>query len=454
MPSADLTARTRRLLPGALRRSKLTQRVATASALERDLAIMVAAFAFLRAVAVVGRGSLRYSDSGTYEPLNFLGGAVRLPTIPALYALLPTDGLRVAGQLLIGIACWSTLAVVVAHSVRHPAVARVGAAAVLILGLTLQVAGWDMVILSESIGVSMAVLLVAAVLNVSRQPTPRSLTLLLIALTLWACARHVNVILLLVLLPFALVVIFRRLPRRSALATGAALLVLAAWGVVALSRENAIWRLNSFTVIAQRIQRDPEALAFFEERGLRVTPELRKELEGPRGNASPAFHDPQMQTFLKDKWRGAYLSYLVRHPVGTVRQPLEDASPLFSSDAALTKPRPVLPGPVQDVAFGREPGDIPLLFALAVGLWLAAWARVRRVTAIDAAAAALLVSSVVWLGLVWHLSADELQRLTVPVAVTFRIALLVLLLLGVDRLLLRRSDDRSGGFSPRSTHES
>src|SRR5262249_36509461 len=139
----------------------LVRKLRAADAVTRDVALYSAAFAFLRLWSIVGRPVIRYPDSASYFYVDFLGHAAggRSPTVPLLYTALWSDRARVAAQVIVGIACWSTLAFAVAKSLRHPYVARAGALLVLLLGATIQVTEWDQIILSESLSISLTALL-------------------------------------------------------------------------------------------------------------------------------------------------------------------------------------------------------------------------------------------------------------------------------------------------------
>ena len=65
-----------------------------------------------------------FPDSHTYLPVSFLGHAVRLWTIPVLYFFGGTPGGRVALQIVIGVACWITLAVQVGRVLQVRIVRR------------------------------------------------------------------------------------------------------------------------------------------------------------------------------------------------------------------------------------------------------------------------------------------------------------------------------------------
>ena len=406
--------------------------------LRRDLTLMVAAFALLRFYAVTGLGTTTFPDTNSYRTLDFLGAAPRLWTVPLVYKIISADGARVAFQLLLGIGCWSTLAIVVAGIPRSPALARIGAGAVLILGLTIQVTQWDMTLLSESISNSLTILTIAGILLVARRQTTAAFALLLTALLLWTFARQVNTIILLLTLPFALVVAFRQLRRRSALILTYFLVVITAWGIYDTSRDTGIWYLNSYGIYAERYVGDPNAEKYFTDHHIPLTDQIRADHAKYQGGNSPGYKNPAVYKAFKDHWRPAYVQYLITHPFSTLRKPLNDASTLLAVNVPYGRPRAVLPDPVQNSAFGVSGGDFPFLFLAVVALWIAARTRRKEMSASDWAGAAIVAIGLVWYLVVWHLSADELVRLEVPVALTLRLGLLVLALTATDRLLAAR----------------
>ncbi len=220
---------------------------------------------------------VHFHDSLSYSQLDFLGNQKRLWTVPLVYNIFPTDGLREAAQLLLGVAAWSTLAAAVYAALGHLQVRRCALAAVLLVGLVPQVTGWDSALLSESIATSLLVLLVALVLRLARRPTPGLIAACIAVACLWEFTRQDNVLIALVFLPFVLIGVFRWLPRRTAWVTTGALCALLLWGcydVLVATGDRPIERFNSLQILENRIAPDPAALDFFVARGLPESPEI------------------------------------------------------------------------------------------------------------------------------------------------------------------------------------
>jgi hypothetical protein len=397
---------------------------------------MILAFAGLRIFAVLGVQAVHFNDTSSYFEIDFFGGSLRLWTVPVIYNLLPTDDLRVVGQALLAVLAWSALAVATARSVDHPALARIGAALILLLGLTTSVTEWDVILLSESVAISLTVAVVAVLLWIRRDPSMLAFAVMVGVLTLWVFTRHINAVLLIALLPFGLAWLAWRLERRRAIAVGTALVVVAAWGGLAVAREDDIWRLNAYGILILRIIPAGEVEPFLNH-GLPQITELREEARrGTEGQDTTlrAFNDPRFQQWLDDEWRPVYFSYLIGDPVRTLRRPLADAPTLLSGAPEYASPRPVLPRSLEDFLFSREPGDLAFLLAGALTLWVAT-ALTRGPPPGSLLSWALLVVSFVLLVFTWHLSPGDLGRLLMPAAVLARIAGLLMALFAIDHLL-------------------
>jgi hypothetical protein len=399
---------------------------------------MIAVFAILRVVAVAGLEPVRYPDSASYLSVDFLGGAIRLWTVPLGYRLLPGDAARVAAQVLLAVVAWGALAAFAARACRHPVVARAAALAVLLVGLLDQVTQWDLIILSESTALSLTVLGAAIALRIATPPPSRwALPALLAVLVLWAFTRHVNALALVIAFPLIAGLVLWRLPRRRALAVVAAGAVLSLWAGYAASRDNRIWLFNAYGIAAARVLPDPGATNYFVARGLPLA--VFREQARRQPDHGVASHNPRIRAWIRARWKQAYASYLAEYPVHTVTEPLRAAPRLLSSDQvslAYATPRAVLPEPVE-----RLLGGTRVWLAALVGGSLALWLvslRVARPRPVEIVPWTLLGLGLVWAELVWNLSADELPRLSVPEGVAVRLGALLLAAFAADRMLTER----------------
>ena len=148
--------------------------VALRRAVRSETGLMICVFLVLRLIATVHAPS-RYPDTPTYEVLNFVGAASRLWTVPLIWNLTPGADFHVAAHIVLGMFAWSMLAVSVSNAVRDRWVRRLATACVLMLGLVVQVTGWDATLLSESISLSLITLEAALLLRLPRDPSPLAL---------------------------------------------------------------------------------------------------------------------------------------------------------------------------------------------------------------------------------------------------------------------------------------
>jgi hypothetical protein len=400
--------------------------------------LLVAAFALLRAYAAL-HSPVRMPDTGSYYDLDFLGDAIRLWTVPLFYKLLLTDSLRVAGQLLVGIAAWSTLAVTLHGTLDGAVLRRVAAVTVLVLGLTPQVTGWDATLMSESLAVSLLVLLTALLLRLRRQATPALLAACVVVAGLWVFSRQLNVICFLAVLPALIVLGYRWLPRRRAWATIAALIVIGAWGGYTLTGNQTVARWNALGLLELRIAVDQDALSFFEGRGLPQSPQILKERGAFLGSNSPLWQDTRLMRWMDDNFRATYAAYLLRHPRHTLTEPLRQAQGYVSSaPVSYVRQRDVVPSPVLETVWARSPGDVAFWVVVAFALGVAALARSLRVR-FAAVAGLLLLATAVATFVTWHAGPGDFERVFMPVGVSLRLGLLLLIVFAIDALTRQRS---------------
>jgi hypothetical protein len=105
-----------------------------------------------------------------FNDVSFTGAALRPWPVTLLYALVPSDEWRVLAQFAIATVSWAFCIWQVARLGIRPAAALLGAVVVAVFALTAGVSSWDAVILSESLSISMAALLVGAVIALARWP--------------------------------------------------------------------------------------------------------------------------------------------------------------------------------------------------------------------------------------------------------------------------------------------
>ena len=403
----------------------------------------------LRLAAVAGIRLYRYFDSAEYDILDFTGAARRPWTTPLLYRLVPGEETSlVVAQALIGAVAFTALAVSASTWFRDRRVAMVAALAVAVIGLVRPVTNWDTTKLSESLAISLTILLVAAWVLLARRPHVATAVTVLVVAVPWVFVRQSLMPmawLIAVLTIVAAVVAWRRAGAWKVMAGLAVGLVAVAGLATAYYGQNReIVNHNLTVIVADRMAPHPERLDFFMARGMPI-PE-----SGDMGFASLG-EDQEFQAWIEERGQEVYAEFLLTNPWYTLTEPIDDALVAHPSwldeerqhPAMLSPPDPygssrsVLPEPVERVIY--EPGATgTMLFALlAVGVWsIARWRDADRRWAVSLGTMVLALASI-WTG--WHGAVTELPRLALVGAVTLRVGLVMQLAILAETELRRRA---------------
>ena len=393
----------------------------------------------LRLGAVVGIHLYRYFDSAEYDIVDFSGRARRPWATPLFYSILPDDDRAfIVAQALLGAVSWFVLALAAAAWFRHRHVQVGVAVTVALLGLTTSVTNWDTAKLSESLALSLTVLLIAAWLDLVRRPTLVGAVAVLVVSMPWLFVRQS-------LMPTAWMLVlagaiglawtWHRSGRhtevwRSLAVVVAGLAVLCIVATVSYSRNQEIVRQNLTVIVMNRMVPDADRLQWFEDHGM--------PLPASGGRSFDDFdQDVTFQRWIASDGSRTYLGFLVSHPWYTATEPLDDfvyARPSYQDDVlpqvTMLSPgdgygsaRPVIPEPVEQVLFGPGQTGVVLATLTAVAAWSMARRRwIDRRWIVPAAAMVLAVAS---LYAAWHGATPELPRLATVAAVVLRIALIL-----------------------------
>ncbi len=425
-------------------------------------------YLFLQELIVLGLMTPRYPDSETYMHFNLTGHDRRLPTVPLLYKIFPTDSSRVAAQVVLAAVAWWVLALFASRLIADRR-ARIGLRVVLLLlGLLGPIASWNSIILSESAAISLTALMIGLWLNFGSRPGWRALAAALAATLAWTLARQPDVLfgLGITLAGLGAAVFGRqRLALRVSLAVG--LVAISAIGLLEI-RNNQTLSKNSVGAIVQiRVLPNRDWTRWFVAHGMPYSPKVAS-LAGQPFHYLPQT-DPAFYEWLYSHGQSAYLRFVLSHPRYTLVGPL----PYFSGEeASLHHPDESAFGPLQPnptpsmisptVAYGRHRDVVPQIvqtalfnegqfgdvLALAfVGILLTVLAMrrggwdARLFVPIVTAALAVPEGYVLWLS--GGEATGELDRLSMVTAVSVRIGLWVLLAVSADRLLVARRDSRA-----------
>lgn len=425
-----------------------------------------------------------FPDTGTYErvgeqslgSIDFRAGW-RSPTLPLLYKLIDGEQARIWAQLLISMACWLALAAAVASWIEHRILRVVSFGAVLLFALAPEVVLWDAVLLSESLSLSLAAVLVACWLFIIRRPAP-GLYALMVALTAaWALTRDAHSLAVLAVALLLLVAVWRSEdlagPRRLRLVAVVALIGITVGSALSASVHFARWARPLQDVLSLRVAAHPEQLSYFERAGMPLTPELLAAMEAHRETGEavlmspPGYDTPEalaeaspFHRWLLTEGRSAYASFLLTHPgvivgaFGHLEESLLDPDAVRYASAA----SPWDGDPAASVVYPRQAAVAVVMTVLALALVAFVGLRFggRRGWWVPGF---LLAFSLPFAVFIYHSRGLEPDRHALVPSVLLRLGALVLILFAVDRWLVSRSNlpgrptDQAGAGNGRAGHD-
>jgi hypothetical protein len=249
-----------------------------------------------------------------------------------VYSIITNDTLRVAVHILLGTLAWALLAYVVARRSRYP---HSVTAIILFFGLNPQIIRFDLAILSESIGLSLLIIFIAATIHYLFLPSRLHLILWIISLAFFSMVRPSQLVVLFVCTIVAVIRLTQRRDIRQLLFTGT-LVALSLWAVAQLRNNRSMSELNLYTVLQERVIPDDDLFSWFVREGMPATEDVRgpflyderSDLPGelldyvklPVAQLPPSLIRlgglPLAEWVRHDGW-STYLRYVVTHPRDT-----------------------------------------------------------------------------------------------------------------------------------------
>lgn len=418
---------------------------------------ILVAYVLIRLSGFYGVSQVSYLDTDGYletmaHPiwsLDFLGGG-RPWTVPLLWKILPDhDVWRARGQFALSLACWPVLAWAVARCLRPGLLRYLGFGAVLVFSMSFPLIRWDVVMLSESVSLSLTALVLAAWLELVRAPR-REMVVAVLAVTLfWVFARDSNGVITLCLVPVVAAWAWRpgALGRPWSLGLAGGLLAIFLASFLATTTDAAQVRRNErpiLHVIGRRVLANADQERYFRAHGMPEPPPLvraqRKSLAGIADGDLPS--DPATDRFIewaREHGRGVLARYLLTHPLRTFKQTFRNRQRLLAGvTVGYTAPnaRRLLPAPIDNVAYPRNSQDVWFWLVVVCVAAIAVWRRLGagRVWLVPGVA---LLAQLPHAMVVYHGDTLEIPRHAVLVAVMTRLSLLVLALFVLDAVVSR-----------------
>ena len=422
----------------------------------------VFAIAFL-ALSFVGAPHVvdNYPDSHTYLPISFLGHAQRLWGVPLFYFVGVNSAGRVALQTVFGAICWITLAVQIGRALRTALIRFVAQIVVLLIGLTAPVLQWNRIVLSESITISLTVLVFATWLAFARRMDGRSLAALLVATVLWTFTRQVQTFVVAALVVPLAVLAWRRADiRRLALIGMVGIAVIGIWGAAtALQTSKTLTEVQVAGIVQFRAIGNSGEMTFLREhglpKGLALEPQPFRSMGQPVnvlqfGDPYAEYRlvaDPGFRRWVDQDADHALIDYMVSHPWESLGDPLIHAPELLTMNPDYIA-SPALPqwastavyGDLRSVAADNSPAGPPrssdpiyvvVLFTCGAALFVLTALR-RRLSRTIWVAVGGVGFAAVWTIAIWNLAATDYPRIFLPTAVLFHVAIVLLIAGSLD----------------------
>jgi hypothetical protein len=377
-----------------------------------------------------------YGDSPGYIERS----TYRLPTYGAFLSLVGHGPFLCSAQTVVSVLAWCFCGWTLAGI---PGTA-LGAG----LALSLPIAQWNLMVLSESLSFSLIAMAMGMTVLLLRVWSPQRFAWWSLFVLAAAFSRLCNLYLLPVL-PLA----FLFGPWRRFVLTAAVALSIHMTGVFLCNMsELAAYRRVALTdVIMFRILPDPDARAYFAARGMPCGPEVMQHAGQVRSrNRNALYQDsPAFQEWLAQRGVSVYQRWLVTH-WASFRDAGKSIAEFRTQPASYgrrTKPRPVS---ARFTAFYAFIGKAPVwIWLLALVLPLADWLTTRRVSPLCAMGAMLVLATYAEAFVCFNGECDEMTRLMMPVGILYRMTLGVALAASVD-WLRRLVSARSPGTTVRA----
>jgi hypothetical protein len=367
----------------------------------------------------------------------------RPPVFPLLLKYYAANKIKTAAfQAAFSIFAWGMLALSLAYSLKG-FLRPFAFGLILALSLDRHIAGWDMVMLTESLSLSLMALFLAIWLWLLKSWSWGKVGILSLISFLWAFTRDTNGWILLMLAGLILlgVLLFGACRRYLSVALAFVL-------IFALSNFSANtgdrWVFPFQNVLAQRILPDQEALAFFADCGMPVTPELLSLAGGFANSNDRAFYiHPALQPYrdwLDTGGKSCYMRWLISRPLISLRQPWRDAGWLLAfEDVSFFYPKryePVLPWYAERILYPQD--AILLLWTLAtIGALIAIWRKAWKTNPAWVVFIALCLIIYPHLFIVWHGDVPGTHRHALTISLQFILSLWFFGLFFLEAILAR-----------------
>lgn len=415
------------------------------------LVILAVFYGFIRIAHFVPVSTTLTNDTDTYTTIasqsifrpEFWSG-IRPFVYPLLIKLFQFnwDYLTTA-QFVISVFAWSIFAYVFAKTLKAPILQILAFSFFLVFSLSTDIILWDRIVQTESINISVLILIFAAYIAKIKLDSQIPTAFLLGALFLFGFLRDTNAWLLLFI----------------------AILVTGYWAIHKVESKEylkpafliAIFIMSNYTatvgnrwvvpflnVMSMRILPQKDFIREFELRGMPVTPELMAQKEVTF--SEEYITDPQLEAFrtwMFNNGKASYMKFLLRRPAYLIQSPIENWSLLFgfltttqgthndNLDYAPERFKEIIPYPLSELFYPKEYG----LFATLLTLMVAGFLIAQQQDGLNQLMLLLFTTGYLMLLLNYHGDASGISRHAVSSILQMWIALWLFAFTFLDKLV-------------------
>ena len=366
----------------------------------------------------------------------------RPPMFPLLLKAYAADKIKVASfQTAFSIFTWGTLALAVEYSLKE-FLRPFALGLILALSLERHIAGWDLAVLTETLSVSLMALFLAIWLWLLKGWSWGKVLILSLIAFLWAFTRDTNGWILLMVSGLIVVGVMFFGARKRYLLVALVFVILFALSNFSASEGNR-WVFPFQNVLAARILPDHDALLFFTDCGMPVTPELLSLAGGYADSNERAFYvDPVLQPYrawLHVSGRSCYMRWLLSRPWISLREPWPDLEWLLAFENVTfffpQRYKPILPWYAERVLY---PQDMVMWIWLltTVVVLVAIWKKTWKVNPAWLLPIGLCTLIYPQLFIVWHADMHGTHRHALTASLHFVLSFWLLGLLMAERILV------------------
>ena len=347
-------------------------------------------------------------------------------------------------QLGFSIFAWGLLAWMTIRFLENPWLKLLALCLILLFSLDRHIAGWDFVMMTESLSISFLVLFIALFMWLLQGWHIGKVILLIMTAFLLAFTRDTNAWMLLALAGLILLttILHWTHPRT---------LILSIFFVLVFFVSNASadlggrWRFPLGNLIGQRVLTNGPAMEYFQSCGMPLTSAVLQ-LSGRFANANERalYNDPELESFrawLFNDGKSCYMQWLITHPVDSFGETLNEFEGLITFPQVdryfSTRFDPLMPVKLGKF-FYLEQFSLWIWIYATLAALIAIWKKFWQGNPLWAVFICLTLLVFPHLFLTWHGDAMAPERHALSVGVQFYLAFWLLNILLMDTFLRQR----------------